>query len=176
MRTDIDLNRLPEILAYSREPSPQELNGLLDRAISCVMREITDRSESEQQERMEREIREYEIRKDFIRALLEHYRTAPENSTVRETVDSLILAHRDCNDQTERYKVSHNVIVLRYIVQKPLAEKEICKRLQIGQGCFQNSIERAITDLCVLFFGPDGLDPERLNNQEKSDMSPLKRE
>lgn len=165
MRTDIDQNRLQAILAHSREPEPSELNGLLDRAISCVLREITERYESEQREKREREIRDYEIRKDFIQALLEHYRTAPENSTVRETVNSLILAHRDCNDQTDRYKVSHNVIVLRYIIRNPLAEKEICKRLQISKVYFQNSIERAIMDLCVLFFGLDGLNPERWNAQ-----------
>ena len=76
-------------------------------------------------------------------------------------VNSLIRTHRDCNDQTDRYKVSHNVIVLRYIVQNPLAEKEICKRLLISQRYLQNSTERAIMDLCVLFFGMDGLNPER---------------
>lgn len=161
MGTDIDQNRLPAILAYARTPEPQELNELLDRAISCVIREITAGYEKELQEKREQAIRIYECQKDFIRALLEHYRDSPENSPVRETVNSLIRSHRDCNDQTDRYKVSHNVIVLRYIVQNPLAEKEICKRLLISQRYLQNSTERAIMDLCVLFFGLDGLNPER---------------
>ncbi len=150
---DIDQNRLPAILAYARTPEPQELNELLDRAISYVIREITAGYEKELQEKREQAIRIYECQKDFIRALLEHYRDSPKNSPVRETVNSLIRSHRDCNDQTDRYKVSHNVIVLRYIVQNPLAEKEICKRLLISQRYLQNSTERAIMDLCVLFLG-----------------------
>ena len=74
MGTDIDQNRLPAILTHARIPELQELNELLDRAISCVIREITAGHDKEQQEKHEQAIRIYEFRKDFIRALLEHLR------------------------------------------------------------------------------------------------------
>ena len=83
--TDIDQNRPAGYIGLrARTPGPQELNELLDRAISCVIREITAGHEKELQEKREQAIRIYECQKDFIRALLEHYRDSPENSPVRE--------------------------------------------------------------------------------------------
>lgn len=148
-------------LQMVREIGEPELQERFDRAMSCVTREIAQEYERERRQKQARARESYEIRLQFVRTLLERYRSAPEGSWVRKTVDSLILAHRNTGESKDWYKTDHNITVLRYLIKEPLSDPEICKRLEIGMSSLEKGTNRTIKRMTVLLYGIDGIDPER---------------
>lgn len=102
----------------------------------------------------------YSARKAFVRACLERYRESPKGTPIRATIDSLVIANRDCSGFSERNKIQHNAIVLRYIIGNELPDIEICRRLHIRIDSLERYIERAIGDLAILLYGINGIDPD----------------
>lgn len=148
-------------LQMVREIGEPELQERLDRAMSCITREIAQEYERERRQKQARARESYEIRLQFVRALLERYRQAPEGSWIRKTVDSLILAHRDICENRDWDITDHNILVLRYLVRNPLPDKEICNRLEIRMSSMEKGTTRTIDRITVLLYGIDGINPER---------------
>lgn len=140
--------------------SEQELEKIYQKAINTVKREIEQEfaqvQEIKRQERKELHL----AQKQFMKLCLQRYRTAPENSWIRNTIDNLVIANREIAGNSEREKIQHNAIVLRYIVNNPLTDSNICSRLQINKRFFKNYIDRGIDDLAILLFGLDSELPQ----------------
>lgn len=140
--------------------SEQELENIYQKAIHTVKREIKQESALAQKIKWQERTELYLAQKQFVRMCLERYRTAPENSWIRNTIDSLVIANREIAGTSERNKIQHNVIVLRYIVGNPLADSDICNRLQISKGSIESHIDRGIEDFVTLLYGINGIDPK----------------
>lgn len=148
-------------LQMVREIGEPELQERFDRAMSCITREIAQEYKQERRLRQTRERELFKARKQFVRALLEQYRSAPEGTWVRKTVASLILAHRDTGESKDWYKTDHNITVLRYLVKESLSDREICNRLEIGMSSLEKGTTRTIERMTVLLYGIDGINPGR---------------
>ena len=143
-----------------RKIGEPELQELLEQAISCIAEEI-DQEYSQEGQHAKAQARElYETRLQFVRALLEQYRKARRGSWIREAVESLIRAHRETDTGIGWYKIDHNIVVLKYLVEKPLTDREICKRLEISTASLEKGNTRTIKRMAVLLFGVGGLDPD----------------
>lgn len=105
---------------------------------------------------------QYEARKRFLITLFENYRQAQPGSWTRKTVDILITTHRDNADSDCWYKVRHNILVLRYVVTRPLTDKDICKRMGIRYNSFELALEKAFSELMVMYYGIEGIYPDEL--------------
>lgn len=142
--------------------SEQELKEIYTRAIENVIQEEKEELEQEQKMELQERLKPYQVKKQFMMACLEKYRTAPEESWVRNMIDSLVIANREIAGTSERNKIQHNAIVLRYIVKNPLPDTEICKRLYIRPEFLETRIDRGIEDFLVLLYGIDGINPIRM--------------
>lgn len=136
-----------------------ELNNIFNRAMKSVTQEL-EREYIRERKKAKREQQEmYSARKAFVRACLERYRASPEGTPIRAMIDSLVMANRDCAGFSERHKIQHNAIVLRYIIGNRLPDIEICRRLHIRIDSLERYIDRAIGDLAILLYGINGIDP-----------------
>lgn len=152
----------PELQAQASLISAQELKEIYTRAIENAIQEIKWELEQEQKIELQDRLKPYQERKQFMRACLEKYRTAPEESWVRNAIDSLVIANREIAGTSERNRIQHNAIVLRYIVKNPLPDTEICKRLYIRPEFLETRIDRGIEDFLILLYGIDGINPIRM--------------
>ena len=137
-----------------------ELSNMFNRAMKSVTQELEREYEQERKKAKREREKMYSARKAFVRACLERYRASPEGTPIRTMIDSLIIANRDCSDFSERNRIQHNAIVLRYIIGIELPDIDICRRLHIRIDSLERYIERAIGDLTILFYGINGIDPD----------------
>lgn len=139
--------------------STPELNDIFNRAIESITQELEREYDRERKKANQEQQELYFARKAFVRACLERYRASPEGTPIRDTIGSLVIANRDCSGFSERQKIQHNAIVLRYIIGKALPDIEICRRLHIRIESLENYIDRATGDLTILLYGINGIDP-----------------
>ena len=134
-----------------------ELNDIFNRAMKSVTQELEQEYVRERKTAKREREKMYSARKAFVRACLERYRASPEGTPIRTMIDSLIIANRDCAGFSERHKIQHNAIVLRYIIGNVLPDIEICRRLHIRIDSLERYIDRAIGDLVILLYGINGI-------------------
>lgn len=139
-------------------PSP-ELNDIFNRAMESVTKELERKYDRKRKKAKRERQKMYFARKAFVRACLERYRESSEGTPIRTMIDSLVIANRDCAGFSERHKIQHNIIVLRYIIGNELPDIEICRRLHIRINSLERYIDRAIGDLTILLYGINGIDP-----------------
>lgn len=96
----------------------------------------------------------YEQRRDYLLSALESYRI---NGSSHDLVDRTIQLSLRAAVSTEARKL-HNLIVLRYIIEKPLAKSKICRTLHIGRDNYDCLIRQGVDRLMILVFGMDGID------------------
>lgn len=129
--------------------------GAIEKAVKAYMQE------SGQQDSRE-EITGYNRRFQLLSLLLEHYREYPAGSRKKEFIDYIMERHRLAYREgitEEFYKVRHNLLVCRFILSKPMGEREICQRLGIKKAVYEKNIRKGVGELMVYAFGVDGLPP-----------------
>lgn len=128
---------------------------IIEKAVKSYMQEF------EQQERQEEIIR-YEHRYKFLSLMMEHYHEYLTGSKKKEFIDYIMECHQlayRVGITEEFYKVRHNLLVCRFILSKPMVEKEICQRLAIKKAVYKKNIRKGIGESMVYAFGVDGLPP-----------------
>lgn len=129
--------------------------GAIEKAVRAYMQEYGQRDSREEKAG-------YDRRFQLLSLLLEHYRDYPAGSRKKELIDYIMERHRLAYREgitEEFYKVRHNLLVCRFILSKPMGEKEICQRLGIKKAAYDKNIRKGIEELMVYAFGVDGLPP-----------------
>lgn len=83
-------------------------------------------------------------------------------SRKKEFIDYIMERHRLVYREgitEEFYKVRHNLLVCRFILSRPMEEKEICQRLAIKKAVYEKNIRKGIGELMMYAIGVDGLPP-----------------
>lgn len=127
--------------------------GAIEKAVTAYMQESGQPDSRE-------ETAGYERRFQLLFLLLEYYREYPAGSRKKELIDYIMECHRVAYHDgitEEFYKVRHNLLVCRFILSKPMEEKEICQRLGIKKAVYEKNIRKGIGELMVYAFGVDGL-------------------
>lgn len=112
-----------------------------------------------------RELKEkanYNYRFQMLSLLLEHYREYPAGSRKKEFIDYIMERHRMAYREgftEEFYKVRHNLLVCRFLLSKPMKEKEIYQRLGLTKQTYEKNLKNGIAELMIHAFGVDGLPP-----------------
>lgn len=141
------INGFDEALAYTLRIVP----GIV-RTMSAPERE------REQQKKEQRE-KKYKSMHIGLKGLFERYRESETGGFLCKVVDVLLSVDIKCappNDDSFRKR--HNAVVLRYITEKPITDKEICKRLGIPTWLLEDRIDIAIGDMMLSFYGVEILD------------------
>lgn len=129
--------------------------GAIEKAVKSYMQEYGQQDSRE-------ETAGYNRRFQLLSLLLEHYQGYPDGSRKKEFVDYIMECHRLAYREgitEEFYKVRHNLLVCRFILSRPMVEKEICQRLGIKKAVYEKNIRKGIGELMVYAFGVDGLPP-----------------
>ena len=116
---------------------------------------------SKKQERL-KEKQNYNCRFQTLSLLLEHYPEYPAGSRKKEFIDYIVERHRLAYREgitEEFYKVRHNLLVCRFMLLKPMQEKEICQRLGITRVTYERNLKKGIAELMIHAFGVEGLPP-----------------
>ena len=87
----------------------------------------------------------YDYRFQLLSLLLEHYREYPTGSRKKEFIDYIM--------------VRHNLLVCRFLLSKPMKEKEIYQRLGLTKQTYEKNLKKGIAELMIHAFGVDGLPP-----------------
>lgn len=99
--------------------------------------------------------RERERERELIRQGLERYRTEPPDSNIRKGIDWLLQRHASWErfmQSDSLFRKRHNVIVLEYIISKPMTHTAIQKRLEISDNGFKSQLEKGISELAQILF------------------------
>lgn len=113
------------------------------------------------QENLEEKVN-YNYRFQLLSFLLEHYREYSAGSRKKEFIDYIMERHKSAYQEEiteEFYKVRHNLLVCRFLLLKPMKEKEICQRLGITKQAYERNLKKGIAELMIHAFGVDGLPP-----------------
>ena len=92
---------------------------------------------------------------EVIKEALNRYRLEPAESRIKTYVDWLIKRHAEFEKimQTDdTFRIRHNVIVLEYIIKKPMTHVQIEKKLGISDGTFKRYIDTGIRELADILF------------------------
>ena len=95
---------------------------------------------------------------ELIRKSLELYRESVPDSAIRKMIDRLLEQHAILVNPSDRYyRMRHNILILKYIVNQQMNDKEIKKRLGMGikghgNVGFENQLEKGIREMAALFF------------------------
>lgn len=94
--------------------------------------------------------------RDALKGLFERYRESEPGGAVRAVADMMLRVNIKCAPPgDDLYRKRHNAVVLRYITEKPMADKEICKRLNIRAEKLESWIDKAMEDMMPGFYGVD---------------------
>lgn len=86
----------------------------------------------------------YNYRFQMLSLLLEHYREYPAGSRKKEFIDYIMERHRMAYREgftEEFYKVRHNLLVCRFLLSKPMKEKEIYQRLGLTKQTYEKNLK-----------------------------------
>lgn len=124
-----------------------------------IVRMLMEEFNTLEREREQKRKKQYKIMRNELKALFEQYRESESGGLIRTVVDMLLRVNMKCappND--EDFRKRHNVVVLRYITEKPMTDKEICKRIGIPTWTLEDRVNVAIGDMMLSFYGVDILD------------------
>lgn len=143
--------------------SQEELKQLIENATAAVTGEMEEREELEARTVQNREKEAYEEKRRFLRMIFEAYREAEPGGAIRKTAEKLMEVNRVlCPPGDNRYKVCHNVMVLRYMAAVPVPDPEICRRLGLDprhRETLTHCVNEALEGMMISFFGLEGIKP-----------------
>lgn len=98
--------------------------------------------------------------KRAIRQLMERYRGMMPGSVEKAIADHIIRAYRKLAEASadEWRRNRYNLLILRYVIKKPMTDKEICKKMGMAKSTAINQIEEAFDEMA--FLGYDKPIPE----------------
>ena len=87
--------------------SAPELNDIFNRTMESITQELEREYDRERKKANQERQELYSARKAFLRACLERYRASPEGTPIRDIIDSLVIANRDCSGFSEQIGRAH---------------------------------------------------------------------
>lgn len=117
---------------------------VIKRVVDRYLEQYWQQKKLERKENLE-EKANYNYRFQLLSLLLEHYWEYPADSRKKEVIDYIMERHRLAYREgftEEFYKVRHNLLVCRFLLSKPMKEKEIYQRLGITKQTYEKNLKR----------------------------------